>query len=143
MDRRLRTAEWVAVLVVLVIILTIVLWPTPVDRPFDAALNAGLAWLHAHGIPGWVDYSFVQNGANVVMFMPLGGLIASVSMRSLWWTSGVLGLALSLCIEFAQYTWLPERTASVGDLVANTAGALVGGVIVGLVRHWHREDAPV
>jgi glycopeptide antibiotics resistance protein len=134
MDRRLRTLEWIAVAAVLAVILVIVLWPTPVDRPYDSALTAALTWLHARGVPGWVDYSFVQNGANVVMFIPLGALIASVSMRSLWWASGVLGLALSLCIEFAQYTWLPERTASAGDLMANTGGALVGGSVVAVIR---------
>lgn len=134
MDRRLRRAEWVAVAVVLAVILTIVLWPTPVDRPFDGGLSAALNWLHARGIPGWIDYSFVQNAANVVIFLPLGALTASVSMRSLWWTSCVLGLALSLSIEFAQATWLPQRTASVGDLLTNTAGALVGGAVVAVVR---------
>lgn len=134
MDRQLRRAEWIAVVVVLAVILTIVLWPTPVDRPFDASLNAGLSWLHARGVPGWIDYSFVQNGANVVMFLPLGALIASVAMRSLWWTSGLLGLALSLCIEFTQAEFLPQRFASAGDLAANTAGALLGGGIVAVVR---------
>ncbi|MCU1527798.1 MAG: hypothetical protein JWP75_1561 [Frondihabitans sp.] len=134
MGRRLRKAEWIAVAVVLAVILTIVFWPTPVDRPYDSGLASVLAALHRAGVPVWVDYSFIQNGANVVMFMPLGALIASVSMRPLWWISGVLGLTLSLCIEFTQYELLPQRFASAGDLAANTAGALLGGAIVFILR---------
>lgn len=134
MERRLHSTEWLLVALVLAAILTIVFWPTPVDRPFDGGLRSALADLHRNGVPGWLDYRFVETAANVVMFVPLGALIASVSMRTLWWTSGVLGLALSLCIEFTQYTLLPARTASASDLLANTAGALVGGAAVALLR---------
>jgi glycopeptide antibiotics resistance protein len=134
MERRLRKAEWIAVAVVLAVILTIVFWPTPVDRPYDKGLASVLATLHAGGLPVWIDYNFIQTGSNVIMFVPLGALIASVSMRPLWWISGVLGLTLSLCIEFTQYELLPQRFASAGDLAANTAGALLGGAIIAVAR---------
>jgi VanZ family protein len=134
MGRRLRKAEWIAVFVVLAVILAIVLWPTPVDRPYDSGLARILFALHRAGVPRWVDYDFVEVSANIIMFVPLGALIASVSMRPLWWVSGVLGLALSLCIEFAQTEFLPQRFGSVGDLVSNTVGALLGGAIVFAIR---------
>ena len=38
----------------------------------------------------------------------------------------ILGLALSLTIEFTQSAFLPARFATVSDLIANTAGALLG-----------------
>lgn len=134
MDRRLRRAEWIAVGVALVAILLVTLWPSRVDGPIDGALDGTLARWHGQGLPRFVDYDFVQTGANVALFAPLGALIASVAMRPLWWVSGVVGLALSLSVEFAQDLLLPARLASAGDLAANTAGALLGGIVVAVVR---------
>lgn len=138
MGRRLRRAEWIALAAVLAVILTIVLWPTPVDRPYDGGLHGTLADLYRHGLPRFVDYTFVETAANVVMFLPLGALIASVALPRLWWVSGVLGLALSLSVEFTQAEFLPQRLASASDLMANTSGALLGGAIVAGARlAWH------
>jgi glycopeptide antibiotics resistance protein len=130
MERRLRRVEWVAILVSLAAILTITFWPTPVDRPFAHSLSDILAQLHSAGVPAWVDYNFVQTASNVVIFLPLGALIASVVWTTFWWMSGVLGLALSLSIELTQYLVLPARFATAGDIIANTSGALLGGLIV-------------
>lgn len=134
MERRLRRREWVTVLVVLVLMLAIAFWPTPVDAPVDGALFAVLQWLHGAGAPVWVDYTFVEVAANVVLFVPLGGLIASVMWPSFWWASGVLGLTLSLAIELGQYLLLPHRFASASDVIANTAGATVGGLASASLR---------
>lgn len=134
MERRLHRAEWVAIVVVLAVILTITLWPTPVDRPFDHELNAILTQLHRVGVPAWFDYNFVQTASNVVMFLPLGALIASVVWANFWWFSGVLGLTLSLSIELTQDLLLPHRFASAGDVIANTSGALLGGLVFAVGR---------
>ncbi|RKR74584.1 VanZ family protein [Frondihabitans australicus] len=134
MERRLRRAEWLGLAIVFAVILLIVLWPTPVDRPYDSALRHTLVHLHADGFPRWIDYDFVETSANVIMFAPLGALIASVAMPRLWWSSGVLGLTLSLAVEFTQAEFLPQRFASASDLAANTSGALLGGAVFALVR---------
>ena len=130
----MRRVEWIAVLVVLAAILTITMWPTPVDAPVSGSLKGFLASLHRLGIPAWVDYGFVQTASNVVMFIPLGALIASLVWRSFWWVAGVLGLCLSLSIELTQYVLLPHRFATAGDVVANTAGAFIGALVVFLVK---------
>ncbi len=130
----MRRAEWAAVLVVLAAILTITMWPTPVDAPFSSGLKQLFATLHRNGVPAWVDYNFVQTASNVVMFIPLGALIASLVWRSFWWVSGVIGLMLSLTIELTQYVLLPHRFATAGDVIANTAGAFLGGAIVAVAR---------
>ena len=129
----MRRVEWIAVLVVLAAILTITMWPTPVDAPVSGSLKGFLASLHRVGIPAWVDYGFVQTASNVVMFIPLGALIASLVWRSFWWVAGVLGLCLSLSIELTQYVLLPHRFATAGDVIANTAGALIGGALVSML----------
>lgn len=134
MDRRLRTIEWAAVLVVLIAILAITFWPTRVDAGADGALSALFRRWHADGVPAFVDYDLLQSVANVVMFLPFGALVASVAMRPLWWVSGVIGLTLSLVVESGQAIFLPARLASVGDLATNTAGALLGGAAVWALR---------
>lgn len=116
-------------LLVLVAMLVIAFWPTPVDAPVDGLLLTWLRNLHSVGVPVWVGYTFVEVAANVVLFMPFGALIAAVMWPSMWWTSGVLGLTLSLIIEFSQYLLLPHRFASAGDLIANTLGAMCGGAL--------------
>jgi glycopeptide antibiotics resistance protein len=117
-----------------VAILLITFWPTPVDRPFNAQLMRILGQLHHAGLLVWVSYGVVESISNVVMFVPFGALVALYFAQRLWWTSVALGFALSLCIEFGQYLLLPARFASVGDVVANTLGAFIGGGIIALIR---------
>jgi len=150
MERGLRTWERRAVtLAVLAGMLVIAFWPTPVDTRFDGLLLASLRDLHSAGVPPWIDYMFVEVAANVVLFVPIGLLIGAATWPSLWWSSGVLGLALSLIIEFSQYLLLPHRFASADDLAANTLGALCGGALTAAwktlarrrgARRLHRDD---
>lgn len=132
--RRTRVAVAIAVAICVVLITVITFWPTPVDRPAHREISDALSQLHRIGVPRQLTYSFVEFGANVALFLPLGALIAALSMPRLWWLSGVFGLGLSLCVEFGQYLFLPQRFASPYDLASNTAGAFLGGAIVGLAR---------
>ena len=68
----------------------------------------------------------VEVGLNVVLFVPLSLLGAFVLDR--WRVVGWLlaGLALTLLIEGVQAVFLSGRSATVSDLVANTAGAGLG-----------------
>lgn len=68
---------------------------------------------------------------NVILFVPLG-FIAGRLLRLSFWSSTLLGLAVSFLIEAAQGTGLfgiyafSYRTADVDDLIYNTLGAAVG-----------------
>lgn len=130
----MRAAVVIAVAVCVIVIVVITFWPTPVDRPVHREISDALDQLHHAGVPSQMNYSFVEFSANVALFLPLGALIALLVMPPLWGVSGVLGLTLSLCVEFCQYLFLPQRFASPYDLASNTLGALLGGVIVAIVR---------
>ena len=76
--------------------------------------------------------------ANVVMFVPLGILVPLLwprfdSMRRM----AVLGVCASAGIELTQLLlWVTvgsHRTVDVNDLIANTAGALLGLLVLRLV----------
>jgi glycopeptide antibiotics resistance protein len=109
-------------------------WPVPVDRGIRAALTAVFDRLSAAGAPSWLDYGHVEFAANIVMFVPLGVLIALLLPRWEWWLAPIIGLALSLAIEFGQALLLPERFATPFDVLANTTGATIGALLVTALR---------
>jgi glycopeptide antibiotics resistance protein len=83
----------------------------------------------------------VEVGLNVVLFVPLSLLGAFVldRWRVLGWA--VAGLALSAVVEGVQWLFLAGRSATVEDLVANTAGAVLGILAARACRltGWRRE----
>jgi VanZ like family len=114
--------------------LTILLWPTPVDRGIRGNLGDTLDRLHSIGIPAFVNYAFVEASANVAMFVPLGILLTLAFANRLWWATPLIGLAASASAELAQLIFLPHRFATFDDVLHNTAGAILGTLIVLVVR---------
>ncbi len=87
--------------------------------------------------PLWVlpeDYGVLLN---VVLFVPLGVLLPLATGRAWWWVV-LVALAASSAVELVQWRWL-EREGSWGDVAANTLGALVGAVVVTLLRRPRRS----
>ncbi|WP_067507911.1 VanZ family protein [Actinoplanes sp. TFC3] len=88
-----------------------------------------------HWIPGVVDApSFVLN---VIMFVPFGVLLPLIARSTDSYRRIALsGLAASATIELVQFilgvTVGSRRTVDVNDLIANTAGALLGLLILRL-----------
>ena len=116
--------------------LVIGFWPSRVDAPVDDSLGRVLAYLHSIGIPDVVDYRFIERGANVLLFVPLGALAAAQLSRRHWWIALVACIALSGLIELGQALLLPGRYASWSDILTNSVGAVIGvGITVLLRRH--------
>ncbi|MDR0365696.1 MAG: VanZ family protein [Bifidobacteriaceae bacterium] len=98
----------------------------------------------------------LQNGLNVVLFMPLGLFVRALFGRG-WVTTVAVGACWSLFVETTQLTGVwglyecAYRVFDVDDLLTNTLGALIGGLIVApLPKRWfapkrlpHDEPAPV
>jgi VanZ family protein len=68
------------------------------------------------------------------MFFPLGLLLSAMWGTRLSWIAPVVGMAASTGAELAQMLLLPNRVASPEDVVANTAGAVLGTVVILIVR---------
>jgi glycopeptide antibiotics resistance protein len=130
---RLRVVSVLIVLYVLFVLL-VTLWPTTVDKPIDPYLIRFLDALHQHGVPGFVNYNFVEFSANVLFFVPIGFLGGLVLPYRLQWLAVPLGACLSGAIEVSQKLFLPGRVSSLGDVLANTSGAIAGCVVAALVR---------
>ena len=106
--------------------------PTPVDRP-----AAGLLLRLEEWMPG--SYAALEFGANILLFVPLGVLLALQLPRRAAWLGIVAGAVVSLAIEALQAGLLPERVATPSDVVANTIGAAIGVLMVALARRWRRS----
>jgi len=83
---------------------------------------------------------------NIALFVPLGIIVRRYFSRGVL-VAVLTGLGLSLLIEATQYTGIwgiyhcAFRLADVDDLIANTAGALVGALVAPLVLWWMPGEA--
>ncbi|MHC8608831.1 VanZ family protein [Paenarthrobacter ureafaciens] len=108
-------------------------WPTPVDKPIQGTLASVLRYLHDHGVPGWVNYKFVEASANITLFIPFGILIAMSVPGMKWWRLVALGALASMCIELGQLLFMAARFDTFMDILMNTLGALIGVALVRLI----------
>ena len=118
-----------ALIAMLVPLVFIAFWPSPVDQPVQGQLAAVLNFLHRHGTPAWVNYRFVEASANVALFVPLGVVSSLAFPYWSWWRVGVLGLLISSCMELGQLLFLHNRFSSPLDLVTNSSGAVIGALL--------------
>jgi glycopeptide antibiotics resistance protein len=128
--------RFVAVLTALYVlfVLLVTLWPTTVDRGVDPYIDRLLQKLWTKGLPSFVDYGFIESGANVVFFVPVGFLLGLLFSHRWWWLAIPASGLLSASVEAAQGAFLPGRVSSVADVVANTTGGLVGSIVAATVR---------
>lgn len=113
----------------------IAFWPSPVDQPVQGQLTGVLDILHRFGVPGWLNYTFVEAAANVLLFVPLGIVSSLAFPKKYWWQIAALGLLVSGCIELGQLLFLHDRFAALSDNVTNTAGSTIGALVVVLLRN--------
>lgn len=114
----------------LVVLSLIAFWPSPVDEGASGFIDRALRVLHRLGVPGWFDYSLIESGANVLLFIPFGILVAAFLPLQRAWLALPIGILASACIEMGQELFRPERVATPRDMLANALGAAIGTVIV-------------
>jgi glycopeptide antibiotics resistance protein len=116
----------------LVVVSFIVFSPTA-DVPTESVSRL---WALAQrlGSPDWITPTVVEFATNVALFVPLSLLGATFWPQWRWWTWLLVGLGLTITIEFGQMFLLPGRSAALVDVVANTLGALLGYLLVVTVR---------
>ncbi|WP_341482158.1 VanZ family protein [Arthrobacter gengyunqii] len=144
-SRRVRQRRTLAVLFLLYIgvLALVVFWPSPVDQNSAGTLKLILRRLHGAGVPGWINYNFVETVANVLMFVPFGVIGAAWLEKDRTWLAAVVGIAASCTIEAAQAALLPNRFATIYDVTANSLGATLGCIIIYAWRTRPRATAHV
>ncbi|MDT0156392.1 VanZ family protein [Microbacterium sp. ARD32] len=136
--RRGRVIVVAALLLYAAGVLLLTLSPAPINLGHEEAIDKVVRTVRDDAGQGWFSYSKLELAANVALFAPLGLLLALALRRGLVWLGLLLLPAFSGCIELAQAVFLPDRTASVWDVVGNSlggwAGLLAAVVLLALVR---------
>lgn len=120
--------------VYVVFVLAVTLNPKTVDNGLGVYIDKALNQLHVHGVPAFVDYNFLEFTANIAFFVPVGFLLGLLVPFRAWWLPPFLGAGLSAAVEMCQKLFLPGRVASLQDVLANTAGAVIGTIVAVIVR---------
>ena len=132
---RLRIAVGLSILIAYSgLIMAVTLSPTQLDVNYQNAVLRLLEVLHRNGIPAWFGYGEVEFLANVGMFIPFGFLVALLLPQRLSILTVLIGLGFSAFIENFQREFLSERVASVYDVYANSAGAVIGFLFAATLR---------
>lgn len=124
--RRTRGIALAVGLPFLVALGTLTLAPTRVEDRVPTLLDAVLRILREDLSWTWLGFDQLEVIANVVVFIPVGILAFVLIPRRLWGLAFLAGPALSVGIELWQAVALPERAATVLDVLANSAGATLG-----------------
>ena len=118
-----------------------ILYGTTIPFEFsEGSGSIGDAWRDAFGGVR-ATYSRTDFAANILLFMPWGGLLAARFGRLGWGPIASVGLAallgtlLSAFVETVQ-VYAPSRVTSAVDLVSNTGGAAIGGLIGWAAARW-------
>lgn len=113
-----------------------IVWSPAPDPGQFTGIVAGVArWLEQLGLPFEPTYTVLEILANVALFVPFGILAMTAFRWMRVWSATAAGLSTSLLIEGVQL-FLPTRYSTVSDLIANTAGALIGAA---MVAGWRRR----
>ncbi|UJP09506.1 VanZ family protein [Microbacterium sp. KUDC0406] len=75
----------------------------------------------------------IEGTLNALLFVPLGAALALLLSRRWWILAPLIAFALSFGVETIQAR-IPGRVPDLGDVLWNTAGALAGAIVAGLVR---------
>lgn len=98
-------------------------------RPVESSTSLP-AWCIICGDLGSVDFLL-----NIGLFVPLGVVLASTRRFSV---AVLAGFAVTVLVESLQWRLIPGRDASLGDILANTLGAVTGAGLARQSTSWLR-----
>lgn len=109
----------------------IAIWPVPVDSGAGPLLRA------ITRVVPVLTYARIEFGANILLFVPLGALLALLLTRR--YLIVPIALVATVAIESMQALMLERRTPSVMDILANLTGACIGLLLVAGIEWWRRR----
>jgi glycopeptide antibiotics resistance protein len=96
------------------------------DSQGSPVVDAVLEFFHRHEVTAWITFSVLERSANVILFVPLGFLLAITLGRRPWALAFGIGIAYSVFIESCQALLLSGRVADPIDVVMNGLGTAIG-----------------
>lgn len=132
-ETRARLRTWLAIGYALFIVYASL-------SPFSGWREQGLDFLEVLGAPLRLTYTAFDASVNLLSYLPFG-LLAGLALHARFGAAAsvalalCLGVSLSASMEYLQM-YLPARTSSNVDLLANSAGALLGVLLAVRVASW-------
>lgn len=130
---RRKKQDYLLLYIVVVYVLTL-LMITGVIAPWSIH-NA-----HNHQLIPFQNFNITYFFLNIIVFVPMGILIPAVFQRDgkFHMKFIVIGLVISICIEFVQYAFT-GRLADSDDVIANTIGCILGYMIILFVKAGYQK----
>lgn len=118
------------------------LWPQHIDEQGLLAritsqillFTSSVSWLR------WFKYDQLEALANVVLYVPLGVFLAVFSHKAKLWLLCFVPVLVSCLAEGSQMLLLPDRYATVTDVLFNSLGGVLGLFIVASIRQLMRNS---
>lgn len=132
-ETRARLRTWLALGYVLFIVYASL-------SPFSGWREQGLDFIEVLGAPLYLTYTAFDATINLLSYLPVGLLLglalrARLNVAASLIISVCLGVALSATMEYLQM-YLPARISSNVDLLANSAGTLIGALLAVSITSW-------
>jgi len=126
------------------IVLVMTMWPTPITKGREAAVDKVIKVVHRSDVFDWFGYSAFEFLANVAMFVPLGFLVGLALAQRFAWLGIILLPAFSAGIELTQMLLITDRYGTPQDVVANSIGGWSGLLVAFAIRAMvHARDRNV
>ncbi|MGW9156972.1 MULTISPECIES: VanZ family protein [unclassified Microbacterium] len=107
--------------------------PANVSAKVTGLVGVMARWVSEAGIAPYYQSAVVfEFLANVALFVPVGFLLPFAWSRLRLWQVVLIGALMSGLIESVQGL-MPSRFPTISDVIANSLGTLVGGVIAALL----------
>lgn len=107
--------------------------PANVSAKVTGLVGLMARWVSEAGIAPYYQSAVVfEFLANVALFVPVGFLLPFAWSRLRLWQVVLIGALMSGLIESVQGL-MPSRFPTISDVIANSLGTLVGGVIAALI----------
>lgn len=114
-------------LILLAAYLVFTFYITVISRAMSGIDNIRTEWLEGYKSVHDV-YANSENYLNILLFVPIGCLVGLIANKYRLMYAVLVGLFVSETIECSQLIW-QRGTFDVNDLINNTIGAMVGGLI--------------
>ncbi|MET0736207.1 MAG: VanZ family protein [Microbacterium sp.] len=124
--RSTTVAAALLALPILAALALITVTPEHIDEVRPDIVFGLVQWAQDHLGMHWLSPARAERVGNVLLYIPIGVLAYLILPRRAWFAALMVGPLLSASVEAFQWLFLPDRTASIGDVVANSLGAMIG-----------------
>lgn len=132
----------IALVSYLIVLITTSLWPKPVDGEglLATITREVLRFTSSFDSLKWIQYNQLEAIANVLLYVPLGIFLVMFWPKAKIWLLALIPALISLLAEGSQRLFLPDRYATLNDVLSNALGGVLGIVIAASIRRMMKSS---